>query len=319
MGLFSFLTETIGIDAGTQLLRITNENDLFFNETAKICIDPTSGKVVGYGNHSTSSKNEVIIFPVNYAIEDFYAFEQLLRWALEKDGKRSFIAKSCILYISIPTNVTQVELRAYRDSAEHCGAKECYMVYQSYCAAINLNILSEKKDFILVDFSASKVEIAVFINGIIRALGTVKLGTAKLFSLIGNYVLRNYQMQLTEKEISDILTDYKKHELQGEFRLDKVVIPFSKIDELLKSYFVVINDEMLKSIESLRDHSERMKVLTNGIYFTGGGMQYSCLIDYLPFDKSIKYTISKTPLMDTINGLKMIIRERKKYKDLMLS
>ncbi|MTI29884.1 rod shape-determining protein [Xanthovirga aplysinae] len=70
------------------------------------------------------------------------------------------------MYFSLPINATEVEKRADRDSAEHAGAKEVNMIYQPLAAAIGMGIFFEKIDFILIDFSASKIEITIFANAI---------------------------------------------------------------------------------------------------------------------------------------------------------
>jgi len=63
-------------------------------------------------------------------------------------------------------NTTEVEKSAYRDAAEHSGAKEVYMIHQSCCAAEGLEILFTIGNFILVDFGACKIEITIFASSL---------------------------------------------------------------------------------------------------------------------------------------------------------
>ena len=73
-----------------------------------------------------------------------------------------------------------------------------------------MNILFEKKNFILIDFSSSKIEIIVFANSLIISEGVIRLGTWKVFRLVKNYIRRKYKIELIDKEIEDILTGLNK-------------------------------------------------------------------------------------------------------------
>jgi rod shape-determining protein MreB len=142
MGLLDFLKDTIGIDPGSQHLRIIKDGELLFNESSQISLEKTTNIVTGLGNSIRLTDNDVTIKPVDCVIADFQGFEMLLRGAMKKGlNSNSIISKSYKMYFCIPTSTTEIEKRAYRDSAEHAGAIEVYMIYQSCCSAIGLNVL----------------------------------------------------------------------------------------------------------------------------------------------------------------------------------
>jgi rod shape-determining protein MreB and related proteins len=197
MRFLDFLTETIGVDPGTQSLRIIKEGKLIFNERSQISFDKIDNVFSGLGNSIRTTPKDTIIKPVNYSIWDFHGFETLLRGAIKKGlNSNSVIPKSYIMHYCIPTGTSEVEKRAYRDSGEHANAKEVYMIHQSCCAAIGLNILFEIKNFILIDFSSSKIEIAIFANSLLISVGSLRLGTWKIFSIVKNYIHRTYKIDL---------------------------------------------------------------------------------------------------------------------------
>src|SRR5690606_14108478 len=144
--------------------------------------------------------------PVDGTIADFLGFEKLLSGALKKGQNSSlFIPRSYKMVFCIPLGATEIDRRAYRDSAEHAGATEVYMIYQSFCAAIGLNILSEQKHFLIVDFGSSKIEMSVFVNGLPVSDGVIPMGTSKIFGLIRNVLKRNYKVSVSDAEIQSLL------------------------------------------------------------------------------------------------------------------
>jgi rod shape-determining protein MreB len=321
MGLLDILKDTIGIDPGSQNLRIIKDGQLVFNEESQISIDKVDNILSGLGDSIRTTSKDVSIKPVNYVIADFQAFEMLLRGAIKKRlNSRSvlLLPKSYIMYYSIPTSSTEIEKRAYRDAAEHAGAVEVHMVHQSCCSAVGMNILFEKKNFILIDFSSSKIEIIVFANSLIISEGVIRLGTWKVFRLIKNYVRRKYKIEPIDKEIENILTGLNKNETRDEVKIQHTTIKIKEIQGLLDNFFNLVNDEFIEAIERVSNHPDIEKVIMNGVYFTGGGSIINFLREQIKLDDRIKRSLSQNPLLDNINGLKQIMADREKFKNYIM-
>lgn len=54
-------------------------------------------------------------------------------------GKRLF-SPSLRMVIGVPSGSTEVELRAVRDSAEHAGGRDVFLLYEPMAAAIGIGI-----------------------------------------------------------------------------------------------------------------------------------------------------------------------------------
>lgn len=314
MGLFDFLTDAIGIDPGSQHLRIIKGDQLIFNEPTKLSVERIGGSVSGIGNALRVTDKDVILSPVDFSIKDFHAFEMLLREAIKREVKADKFFKSYAMYFSIPITANEVEKRTYRDSAQFSGAKEVYFIEQSYCAAIGLNILDEVKDFILIDFGSSKIEIAIFSNGEIRSVGIVRMGTSKIVRLLKNHFKRKYKIELSEKEIAGVLSSIHRYEPHEEIMIQSVTVNRNEIQEVLTNFFVIANDEVLEAIEYLDHDKNIQKIKHNGIYFTGGGSAYDFLREQINIDGITQKSKSQNPLLDNSNGLKKVIAEKEKYK-----
>jgi len=317
MGLLDFLKDTIGIDPGSQHLRIIKDGELVFNESSQISLDKTTSIVSGLGNSIRLTDKDVIIKPVDCAIADFHGFEMLLRGAMKKGlNSNSIIPKSYKMYFCIPTSTTEIEKRAYRDSAEHAGAIEVHMIHQSCCAAIGLDILFEKKHFILIDFGHSKIEMTLFTNSLPISIGVIRMGTSKIYRLIKNFLKRRYKVDVTDKEIDFILAELKQS--KDEIKIQYTTIKVIEIQDMLDNFFAIVNDEFIETIERVSGNSDIDKTLTTGIYFTGGGSTIDSLREKISLDNRIKRTVSQNPLLDNINGLKKIMADRDRFKNYIM-
>jgi rod shape-determining protein MreB and related proteins len=66
------------------------------------------------------------------------------------------------MVICIPSGITEVEKRAVRDSAEHAGAKEVYLIHEPMAAAIGIGIdVEEPMGNMIIDIGGGTSEIAV--------------------------------------------------------------------------------------------------------------------------------------------------------------
>jgi rod shape-determining protein MreB and related proteins len=318
MAFLDLFKDKIGIDPGSNHFRIIKDNQVVFNEPSQISIDKNTNITTGLGNSIKQLDKGAIINPIDCAIADFYGFEILLRGAMKKGlSSNSIIPKSYSIFFSIPTNTTEIEKRAYRDSAEHAGASEIHMVYQSCCAAVSLNLLFERKNFIVVDFGSSKIEMTVFANSLIISAGVIRMGTAKIYRIIKNFLKRKYKVIVTNKEVDSILTELNNS--NDEIKILHTTVKVSEIDDLLNTFFVIVNDEFVETIERVSGHGDIEKVLTTGVYFTGGGSIIAILRKKIIIDTRIKSTISQNPLLDNINGLKTIMTDRNTFKNYILS
>ena len=142
MGLFS-LTQELAIDLGTANTIIINNGKIVVDEPSIVALDQHSGKLVAIGKqarqmHGKTHQNIRTIRPLkDGVIADFNAAELMLRGLIKmvKSSGRLF-SPSLKMVISIPSGSTNVEIRAVRDSAEHAGGREVYMIYEPMAAAL---------------------------------------------------------------------------------------------------------------------------------------------------------------------------------------
>ena len=147
MGLFSFLTQEIAIDLGTANTIIIHNDKIVVDEPSIVAIDKNTGKLIAIGEqarqmHGKTHENIKTIRPLrDGVIADFNAAELMIRGMIKmiNKGPRLF-APSLKMVVCIPSGSTEVEIRAVRDSSEHAGGRDVYMIYEPMAAAIGIGL-----------------------------------------------------------------------------------------------------------------------------------------------------------------------------------
>src|SRR5688500_12935417 len=169
MGFFDFFTSDIAMDLGTANTLIIYREKIVVDEPSIIALDKANNKVLAIGReamqmHEKTHDHIKTIRPLKEGvIADFQAAEMMIRGLIKMidTGKRLF-PPSYRMVICIPSGITDVEKRAVKDSAEHTGAKEVYMIYEPIAAAIGIGInIEEPKGSMIVDIGGGTTEIAV--------------------------------------------------------------------------------------------------------------------------------------------------------------
>src|SRR6185436_19511588 len=173
MGIFDLFTQEIAIDLGTANTIIIHNDKVVVDEPSIVAIDRVSGKIIAVGKqamlmHGKTHENIKTIRPLkDGVIADFHAAEHMIRGIIKmiNPGRRLF-QPSLKMVICIPSGITEVEKRAVRDSAEHAGGKEVYLIHEPMAAAIGIGIdVEEPMGNMIIDIGGGTSEIAVIALG----------------------------------------------------------------------------------------------------------------------------------------------------------
>ena len=105
----------------------------------------------------------------------------------------------------VPSGITEVEKRAVRDSAEHAGAREVFLVAEPIAAAIGVGLPVDKPSGnMIIDIGGGTTEIAVIALDGIVADSSIRVGGDEMDEAIVNYVKKAYNMLIGEQTAEQI-------------------------------------------------------------------------------------------------------------------
>ena len=338
MGLFS-LTQELAIDLGTANTIIISEGKIMVDEPSIVALDYQSGKVVAIGNqarqmHGKTHSNIKTVRPLkDGVIADFNATEMMLRGLIKKARTRnSMFSPSLKMVICIPSGSTNVEIRAVRDSAEHAGGREVYMIYEPMAAALGAGLDVEAPEgHMIIDIGGGTTEIACISLGGIVCSESINVAGDVLTEDIQSYVRQQHNIRIGERTAEDIkiAVGAAVSELEEEPE-DFVVtgpnvltslpstltLSYSEIAYALEKSLVKIDATVMKVLEMVPPELYS-DIVRKGIYLAGGGALLKGLDRRLSEKTNIPFIVSEDPLRAVARGTGIALKNIHKFSFLM--
>jgi len=212
MGLFSFLTQELAIDLGTANTIILFNDKIVVDQPSIVAIDHSTGKMIAIGEqaramHGKTHENIKTIRPLrDGVIADFNAAEQMIRGMISMiNTKNPIFTPSLRMVIGIPSGSTEVEIRAVRDSAEHAGGRDVYLIYEPMAAALGIGLdVMAPEGSMVVDIGGGTTEIAVIALGGIVCNKSVRIAGDGFTADIQAYMRQQHNVKIGERTAEDI-------------------------------------------------------------------------------------------------------------------
>ncbi len=137
-------------------------------------------------------------------IADFDAAEKMLGYFIKKaHGRRRFVRPRVV--IGVPSEITQVERRAVKDSAYRAKASEVHLIEEGMAAAIGAGLpITEASGNMIVDIGGGTTDIAVIsLAGIVYSRSVRVAGNA-MDEAITNFVKREHDLLIGERTAEKI-------------------------------------------------------------------------------------------------------------------
>jgi len=338
MGLFSF-TQEIAMDLGTANTIIICNGKIVVDEPSVVALDRRTDKVLAVGEkarqmHGKTHENIRTIRPLrDGVIADFYAAEQMIRGMIKMINPKSrWFTPSLRMVVCIPSGSTEVELRAVRDSAEHAGGRDVYMIYEPMAAAIGIGIDVEAPEGnMIVDIGGGTTEIAVISLGGIVSNKSIRIAGDDLTADIMEYMRRQHNVKVGERTAEQIkinvgssLTslenppvDYVVHGPNQMTALPmEVPVSYQEIAHCLEKSISKMEAAILSALEQTPPELYA-DIVRNGIYLAGGGALMRGLDKRLTDKIGIAFHVAEDPLHAVAKGTGVALKNIDKFNFLI--
>lgn len=338
MGFFSF-TQELAIDLGTANTIIIHNDKVVVNEPSIVAIDTHTGKLIAIGEkarqmHGKTHENIKTIRPLrDGVIADFHAAEQMIRGMIKMiNQKKRIFTPSLKMVVCIPSGSTEVEIRAVRDSSEHAGGRDVYMIYEPMAAAIGIGLDVEAPvGCMVVDIGGGTTEIAVIALGGIVCNQSIRIAGDGFTNDIQTYMRHQHNIKIGERTAEEIkiqvgsalpeLTspppdfNVRGPNLMTAMPIE-IPISYQEIAHCLDKSLSKIETAVLSVLEQTPPELYA-DIVAKGIYLAGGGALLRGLDKRLSDKISIPFHIAEDPLQAVARGTGIALKNVDKFPFLM--
>lgn len=340
MGFFDLLRQDIAIDLGTANTLIIYNDKVVVDEPSIVAKDISSGKIVAIGKkaqqmHGKTHKNIETIRPLkDGVIADFEAAEQMIKGmiAMINPGRKPWVPRSLRMVICIPSGITEVEKRAVKDSAEHAGAKEVYLIQEPMAAAIGIGIdVEEPMGNMIIDIGGGTSEIAVIALGGIVCDRSIRVAGDDFTADIEDYMRRQHNILVGERsaerikiEVGAAITeldnpppDFAVHGRDLMTGIPKeITVSYQEIAHALDKSITKVETAILNALE-MTPPELSADIYRTGLYLAGGGSMLRGLDKRISLKTKLPVHIAEDPLRAVARGTGIALKNVDRFPFLM--
>ena len=317
-----------GIDIGTSNLRIYNQADnSVFMEKNMIAIE-NKKTLLAYGDsaydmYEKAPQSIVASFPViNGVIADINNMQTLIEYFISDLSKGGI--KPADYFVAVPTDVTEVEKRAFYDLIRDASIKahKIYIVEKAVADGLGLGVdVKHAQGVMVVNVGYSTTEVSILSLGGIVLSRLIKTSGFAFIEDIRNAVRKDFNLFIGEKSAERVLMSLNElvenkeeavcygRDIVSELPVEKH-IPTDVIDMSMRTSFGSIAD-CVKQILERTPPELGADIYRHGIYLTGGASQAHNLAEYIADSTGIKVNVGEDPINSVVDGLAKIINEEK--------
>lgn len=337
---FSFLNQELAIDLGTANTVIFQHDQIALDEPSIVAVDNNTGKCIALGQkaklmHERVNPGIKTIRPLrDGVIADFNAAEMMIRGFIKNVNKkhRSIFTPNLKVVIGIPSGSTEVEIRAVRDSSEHAGAREVFLIYEPMAAALGIGLEVEApKGNMVVDIGGGTTEIAVISLGGIVLQDSIRTAGDVFTSDIQYYLKQQHNIKVGEitaekikinvgaviQNLDDEPDPYivRGPNLMTAHPVD-ATITYQEIAHCLDKSIAKIEASILHVLEQTPPELYA-DIVENGIFLSGGGSLLRGIAQRFTEKVNIPFHVAEDPLRAVARGTCIALKNTDHYSFLM--
>jgi rod shape-determining protein MreB len=237
------------------------------------------------------------------------------------------------MIVCIPSGITEVEMRAVKESCERVNGKEVYLIHEPMAAAIGIGLdVMQPKGHIIVDIGGGTTEIAVIALGGIVCDKSIKIAGDVFTNDILFYMRTQHNLYIGDasaerikidvgaameelEEAPDDITVRGRDLLTGKPK--EVRIAFREIARALDKSIQRIEDAIMVTL-SLTPPELAADIYNTGLYLAGGGALLRGLDKRISQKTDLPVFIAEDPLRAVVRGTGTVLKNIPKYKSVLI-
>ncbi|MDA0576512.1 MAG: rod shape-determining protein [Verrucomicrobia bacterium] len=325
LGLFS---NDIGIDLGTaNTLVYVKDRGIVLREPSVVAVQAGTKRILAVGEEAKrmlgrTPGNIVAIRPMKAGvIADFEITEAMLRYFIKKINNRRKMVRPRII-IAVPSDITEVEKRAVKESAMRAGAREVFLIEEPMAAAIGVGLpVQEPAGNMIVDIGGGTTEVALISLAGIVFSRSVRVGGDQMDECIVQYMKRVYNLMIGERTAEEI-----KISMGSAYPVDQEVTREVKGRDLvagLPKTLTITSEEIREAlqepvsaiIDGIRATLERCPpelaadLVDRGMILAGGGALLTGLDKLIAEQTGLPVHLADDPLSAVAEGTGVVLNE----------
>ena len=316
-----------GVDIGTSNFKMCcKDKEQILNEKNIIAIANKKDLLAfgdeAYEMYEKAPENIQVSFPVKYGvIADIENMETLLlQFYIKLNGDKKN-AGNTDFYIAVPTDVTEVEKRAFYElvADSKVKAKNIFIVDKPVADAIGAGLdVTKSRGIMIVNIGAETTEISVLSLGGIVISKSVKIGGNKLDDCIISHIRKVYNLVIGSKTAEGL-----KKQIGSAVKCDETFAPgFGRnvlsglpvsVDISSDVIYQAIIDPLHSIMDSIKVILERTPpelaadIIKNGIYVSGGTSNINNLETFINGETNLKVNVVENPSESVVRGLMGVV------------
>lgn len=335
---FGIFTQKLAIDLGTANTVIFQNDKIVLDEPSIVAIDTSTGKCKALGHKAklmAGRENPGIktIRPLrDGVIADFNAAEMMIRGFIRQvqvnSKRKSLFSPNLKIVVGIPSGSTEVEKRAVRDSSEHAGGRDVYLIDEPMAAALGIGLdVEAPMGNMVVDIGGGTTEIAVISLGDIVTQESIRTGGDVFTTDIQNYLRQQHNIRVGEPtaeaikiQIGSVIPELEEEPepcvINGPNLMTahpvEATISYQEIAHCLDKSITILEKSILHVLEQTPPELYA-DIVKNGIFLSGGGALLRGLAKRFTDKVNIQFHVSEDPLHAVARGTCIALKNADNY------
>ena len=237
------------------------------------------------------------------------------------------------MVICIPSGITEVEMRAVRESAERVNGKEVYLIHEPMAAAIGIGVdINQPKGNMIIDIGGGTTEIAVIALAGIVCDKSVKIAGDVFTEDIVFYMRTQHNLSIGDRtaekikiSIGSALDELENPPenmlVQGRDLLSgkpkEISIGYREISKALDKSIIRIEESVMETL-SQTPPELAADIYNTGIYLAGGGSMLRGLDDRIRNKTDLPVYVGEYPLRAVVRGTGITLKNIERYKNVLV-